>query len=91
MGDDSEFEHLTVSRGSIPAETDDDLSLGSGLRLPTTVDGPYAIGSWPPVATGGSTDPAGAAGVQSEHCRGHSRDLSADRLSPLAPRRTFLS
>jgi putative transcriptional regulator len=38
MGDDSEFEHLIASLGSILAETDDDLSLGSGLRLPATID-----------------------------------------------------
>ena len=38
MGDDSEFEHLIASLGSILAETDDDLSLGGGLRLPTIID-----------------------------------------------------
>jgi putative transcriptional regulator len=38
MGDDTEFEHLLASLGSILAETDDDLSLGSGLRLPVAID-----------------------------------------------------
>jgi putative transcriptional regulator len=38
MGDDSDFEQLIASLGSILAETADDLSLGGGLRLPTTID-----------------------------------------------------
>jgi putative transcriptional regulator len=38
MSDDSEFEDLIASPGSILAETDDDLSLGNGLRLPTIID-----------------------------------------------------
>jgi putative transcriptional regulator len=38
MSDDSEFEHLLASLGSILADTDDDLSLGSGLRLPAAID-----------------------------------------------------
>ena len=38
MSDDTEFEHLLASLGSILAETDDDLSLGSGLRLPVAID-----------------------------------------------------
>ena len=37
MGD-NEFEHLIASLDSVLAETDDDLSLGSGLRLPATID-----------------------------------------------------
>ena len=37
MGD-NEFEHLLASLGSILAETNDDLSLGSGLRLPAAID-----------------------------------------------------
>ncbi len=38
MGDDSEFEDLIAKLGSILAGTDDDLSLGDGLRLPVTVN-----------------------------------------------------
>ncbi len=38
MSDDTEFEHLLASLGSILADTDDDLSLGSGLRLPVAID-----------------------------------------------------
>ncbi len=38
MSDDTEFEHLLASLGSILADTDDDLSLGSGLRLPAAID-----------------------------------------------------
>jgi putative transcriptional regulator len=38
MGDDTEFEHLITSLGSILVETDDDFSLGSGLRLPAAID-----------------------------------------------------
>ena len=38
MGDDSEFERLIASLGSILAEMNDDLSLGNGLKLPATVD-----------------------------------------------------
>ena len=38
MSNDSEFEDLIASLGSILAETVDDLSLGNGLRLPTTID-----------------------------------------------------
>ena len=33
MGDDTEFEHLIASLGSSLADIDDDLILGSGLRL----------------------------------------------------------
>jgi putative transcriptional regulator len=38
MGDDSDFEQLIASLGSILAETANDLSLGGGLRLPTIID-----------------------------------------------------
>ncbi|MBM1174432.1 helix-turn-helix domain-containing protein [Microvirga arabica] len=38
MSNDSEFEDLIASLGSILAETGDDLSLGSGLRLPAAID-----------------------------------------------------
>ncbi|MFC1457993.1 helix-turn-helix domain-containing protein [Microvirga arabica] len=38
MSNDSEFEDLIASLGSILAETGDDLSLGSALRLPAAID-----------------------------------------------------
>jgi putative transcriptional regulator len=38
IGDDTEFEHLIASLGTILAETDDDLSLGGDLRLPAIID-----------------------------------------------------
>ncbi len=38
MGDDNDFEQLIASLGSIPAETDNELSLGGDLRLPSVID-----------------------------------------------------
>jgi putative transcriptional regulator len=38
MGDDDDFEQLIASLGSILAETDNELSLGSDLRLPSVID-----------------------------------------------------
>ena len=38
MGDDNDFEQLIASLGSILAETDDELSLGGDLRLPSVID-----------------------------------------------------
>ncbi|KFG70863.1 helix-turn-helix domain-containing protein [Microvirga sp. BSC39] len=38
MGDDNDFEQLIASLGSILAETNDELSLGGGLRLPSVID-----------------------------------------------------
>jgi putative transcriptional regulator len=38
MGDDNDFEQLIASLGSILAETDDELSLGGDLRLPSVIN-----------------------------------------------------
>jgi putative transcriptional regulator len=45
MSDDTEFEYLLASLGSILADTDDDLSLGSGLRLPAAAIDAAAVRS----------------------------------------------
>ena len=38
MGDGDDFERLMASLSDVLAHTDDDLSLGGGLRLPSAID-----------------------------------------------------
>lgn len=38
MGGDDEFERLIANLSDVLAHTDDDLSLGGGLRLPSAID-----------------------------------------------------
>jgi putative transcriptional regulator len=38
MGGDDEFEQLIANLGEVLSLTDDDLSLGGGLRLPSAID-----------------------------------------------------
>jgi len=38
MGEDDDFERLIANLGEVLSLTDDDLSLGGGLRLPSATD-----------------------------------------------------
>ncbi|MGF9759390.1 helix-turn-helix domain-containing protein [Microvirga sp. 0TCS3.31] len=83
MGDDSEFEHLIASLGFILAATDDDLSLGSGLRLPATID-PAAIRSKTGLSQAAFARRIGVA-------VGTIRNWEQGRRSPQGPARVLLA
>ena len=83
MGDDSEFEHLIASLGSILAETVDDRSLGGGLRLPTIID------ATPPRRKRGLSQAAFARRIGV--AVGTIRNWEQGRRSPQGPARVLLA